>query len=261
MFILLLHPHSVRFKYTCVVVSTLPKKEKKKAGENVILIQRSNSQCNHREYAINWESLQSIARRVYSYTSFTVSSSLRTLSLLQLPPLYFSSVLFSFVKYLLHSPPPRLTPSFTGKKKKKAHSSLPPLLLALQIISYLITSHHPPASLLHPPHSPALPSPLQCFSSPATAPMLSHSFHHYHHPLLPICLLSLHPRSPLPPPPQHSLSRWHPNLQVLVSCFPLTCFRFSLPKNRKRPLPKNKKTNPQTVLMLPRHGRCWFARY
>lgn len=97
-FILLLAGSSVWFKYTCVT-----------------LIRRGNSQCNHREYAINWESLQSIARRVYSYTSFAVFSSLCTLSLLQLPPLYFSSVLFSFAKCRLRSLPGAPAPSSVEK--------------------------------------------------------------------------------------------------------------------------------------------------
>lgn len=110
------------FKYTCVAPSA-----PHKVGENVILSQRGNSQCNHREYAINWESLQSIARRVYSYTSFAVFSSLCTLSLLQLPPFYFSSVLFSFAKCLLPlaalcaPPSPTPTPQLHGKSAFLPH--------------------------------------------------------------------------------------------------------------------------------------------
>lgn len=54
----------------------------KKEREKVILIQHHISQCNHRECAINKESLQSIAHCVYSYTLSILLSSLHTLKLL-----------------------------------------------------------------------------------------------------------------------------------------------------------------------------------
>lgn len=207
------------FKYTCVAPSA-----PHKVGENVILIQRGNSQCNHREYAINWESLQSIARRVYSYTSFAVFSSLCTLSLLQLPPFYFSSVLFSFAKCLLPlaalcAPLPQPHPAAPWKKRVPPS----PSLLALQIVPSLITSHHPRPSLLHPPHSPALPSPLQYFSSPATAPMLT-QLSSLSSPL-PTNLLTLSTSAPFPPHYLGSILI----CRLLPPAFPpLTCFRFTI---------------------------------
>lgn len=74
--------------------------------EKVILIQHSNSQCNHREYAINGESLQSIAHCVYSYTSSTLYSSFFSHLLLQLlpsiPPASSSPLLSAASTLLLH---------------------------------------------------------------------------------------------------------------------------------------------------------------
>lgn len=123
------------------------------------------------------------------------------------PSLHSSSVLFSFVEYLLYSPPPHL--NLSSWKELIAPSPSP---LVLQIIPHLTTSHHPlPSSL--PPPTPLHPFPLYSTSLPPTSP-------HAHTAFIIIfttssqSVYSLHPHSlstSLPP----SVTQWHPNSQVL----------------------------------------------
>lgn len=181
------------FKYTCVAPSA-----PHKVGENVILIQRGNSQCNHREYAINWESLQSIARRVYSYTSFAVFSSLCTLSLLQLPPFYFSSVLFSFAKCLLPlaalcAPLPHPQPR-SSVEKAPSSLTVTPRLTNSSLFNHISSS---PTIITASPSLPCTPFPFTVFSSPATAPMLTQLSSLSSPP--PTNLLTLSTSAPFPP--------------------------------------------------------------
>lgn len=155
------------FKYTCVAPSA-----PHKVGENVILIQRGNSQCNHREYAINWESLQSIARRVYSYTSFAVFSSLRTLALLQLPPFYFSSVLFSFAKCRLPlaalCAPPSLSPQPSSSVEKAPSSlTITPRLTNSSLFNHISSS---PTIITASPSLPCTPFPFTVFFLSCNSP-------------------------------------------------------------------------------------------
>lgn len=144
-----------------------------KVGENVILIQRGNSQCNHREYAINWESLQSIARPVYSYTSFAVFSSLCTLALLQLPPFYFSSVLFSFAKCRLPlaalcapSPPPPHQPS-SSVEKARSSLTITPRLTNSSLFNHISSS---PTIITASPSLPCTPFPFTVFFLSCNSP-------------------------------------------------------------------------------------------
>lgn len=121
----------------------------------MILIQPSNSQCNHREYAINGESLQSIARRVYSYTSPTLhSSSLALLQLLRsIPPV--SSCLLLSASFTLKPrsflPPPSFIPSLLPLfANHLLLNHISPSLIPAQLpcIPFLFTSTSLPSLLL-----------------------------------------------------------------------------------------------------------------
>lgn len=177
----------VWFKYTCVAPSA-----PHKVGENVILIQRGNSQCNHREYAINWESLQSIARRVYSYTSFAVFSSLCSLSLLQLPPLYFSSVLFSFAKCRLRSPP--CAPAPSSVEKAPSSLAIAPRLTNSFLFNHISSS---PSIITASPSLPSTPFPFTVFFLSCNSPHAHAAFIIIIPP--PTNLLTLSTSAPFPP--------------------------------------------------------------
>lgn len=86
-------------KLVSVSLSLKRESETQTKKEKVIFIQLGNSQCNHREYPINRESLQSIPRSVYSHTFptlyFSLLVSLLARSLALSSPLPVSTLLWS----------------------------------------------------------------------------------------------------------------------------------------------------------------------